>query len=122
MSELVAVVDDDPDLRRIVELTLVNVGGFTCVVCASATEALEKLAGRRFHAILLDMNLGDGTGLELMRALRERGTQGPICFLTGDACNVARAEYTKAGAAGLIPKPFNPLELPSLLRACLASS
>ena len=66
------VVDDEPDLRTLYELTLLR-EGYDIETAGSVEEALLHLKDRTYSALITDMRLPDGTGLDLLRRLEETG-------------------------------------------------
>ena len=68
-AAFVLVVDDEPDLRTLYELTLLR-EGHRVETAASVQEARQKLRAQHFDAVLTDMRLPDGQGLELIKELR----------------------------------------------------
>ena len=68
-SASVLVVDDEPDLRTLYELTLLR-EGYRVEAAGSVAEAWQQLEGRGFDAVITDMRLPDGQGLELLQRLQ----------------------------------------------------
>ncbi|MDO9159122.1 MAG: sigma-54 dependent transcriptional regulator, partial [Burkholderiaceae bacterium] len=100
------VVDDEPDLLTLYELTLVREG--YAVSCAgSLAEARELLAARRFDLLITDMRLPDGMGLELIRELTQtgRGERTVVVTAHGSADNAVEA--LKQGAFDYLTKPLD---------------
>src|SRR6185295_19521711 len=73
----VLVVDDEPDIRELLELTLVRMGLGVASV-GSIAEAKERLKSERYDLCLTDMRLGDGEGLELVRHISGMGADLPV--------------------------------------------
>jgi two-component system response regulator PilR (NtrC family) len=96
-ESLVLVVDDEPDIRELLELTLIRMG-IGVVVAGSVAEAKDRLAGAKFDLCLTDMRLPDGEGLELVRHIATLGVDLPVAVITafGSAENAVAA--LKAGA------------------------
>ena len=93
----VLVVDDEPDIRELLELTLVKMGlGVHSV--GTIAEAKSKLEEETFDLCLTDMRLSDGEGLELVRHIATLGVDLPVAVITayGSAENAVAA--LKAGA------------------------
>ena len=65
----ILVIDDEPDLRTLYELTLLR-EGYRVEAAGSVIQAREQLQARRFDAIICDMRLPDGSGLEVLHLLR----------------------------------------------------
>src|SRR3954468_2571894 len=77
----VLVVDDEPDIRELLELTLTKMGlGVQSV--GSIAEAKERLKNEHFDLCLTDMRLGDGEGLELVRHISGLAADLPVAVIT----------------------------------------
>ena len=81
LRKIVAVVDDDPSMRRAAE-SLLDAHGFTTKVFASAEEFLDREAAAEVDYLLLDIHLGGMSGIELRCQLRASGSTLPIIFMT----------------------------------------
>ncbi len=115
----VLVVDDEPDIRELLELTLVRMGLGVQTV-GSIAEAKERLKNERYELCLTDMRLGDGDGLELVRHIAGLGSDIPVAVITayGSAENAVAA--LKAGAFDYVSKPVGLEQLRALVRSALA--
>ena len=93
----VLVVDDEPDIRELLELTLVRMGLDVASV-GTIAEAKERLKEGGFDLCLTDMRLTDGEGLELVRHIAAQAADVPVAVITayGSADNAVAA--LKAGA------------------------
>jgi len=115
----VLVVDDEPDIRELLELTLAKMGlGVEAV--GSIGEAKERLKGERFDLCLTDMRLADGEGLELVRHIAALGADLPVAVITayGSAENAVAA--LKAGAFDYVSKPVGLEQLRALVKSALS--
>jgi two-component system response regulator PilR (NtrC family) len=115
----VLVVDDEPDIRELLEITLVRMGlGVQSV--GSLAEAKERLKSERYDLCLTDMRLGDGEGLELVRHIAALGNDTPVAVITayGSAENAVAA--LKAGAFDYVSKPVGLEQLRALVRSALS--
>jgi len=109
MGEAVLVVEDDPDLRALVELVL-DGAGYRVISAADGRDALEKVGREMPGVILLDMKMPRMNGWEFVREFRARhGPLVPIVIVTADYDAGQRA--AEGGAAGYLGKPFNIDEL-----------
>ena len=118
-SAQVLVVDDEPDIRELLELTLAKMGlGVDAV--ESIAEAKERLKSERYDLCLTDMRLGDGEGLELVRHIAALGTDLPVAVITayGSAENAVAA--LKAGAFDYVSKPVGLEQLRALVKSALS--
>jgi two-component system OmpR family response regulator len=109
----VLYVEDDSDIREVARLALEALGGYEVCACASGGEALQRAAGFSPDVVLLDVMMPGMDGPETMAALRAVAatSQTPVIFMTARVEESDRAEYVALGAAGLIEKPFDPMEL-----------
>ena len=115
------VVDDEPDLRTLYELTLVREGHD--VECAgSVQEALEALAREPFALVITDMRLPDGQGLDLLHFLERRGRAEKSVVITafGSAENAVAA--LKAGAFDYLTKPVDLRQFRAVVASALGRS
>jgi CheY-like chemotaxis protein len=119
----ILLVDDDPDIRRIGMLSLEKVGGFGVAVAVSGAEALHKVRDERPDLILLDMMMPDMDGMATLGALRAEPESAavPVIFMTAKVQGGEVERYLRAGAAGVIEKPFDPLALPAQIKRILAA-
>ena len=100
------VVDDEPDLRTLYEITLSREG--YDVECASTVqEASLALASRRFEAVITDMRLPDGTGLDVLRAMDRGGGADRAIVITAYGSAENAVEALKAGAFDYLTKPVD---------------
>jgi CheY-like chemotaxis protein len=119
----VLVVDEDPDLRRIVELTLRAVASWQVLLAESGEEGLVLAARERPDVILLDVMMPGMDGPTTLARLRAqpRTASVPVIFITAKAQKHETARYLDLGAAGVIQKPFDPLRRPGGGGPALAS-
>ena len=91
------VVDDEPDLRTLYELTLLR-EGYDIETAGSVEEAWMHLKDRTYSAVITDMRLPDGTGLELLRRLEEAGRRKKTIVITAYGSTENAVEALKTGA------------------------
>lgn len=115
--ELVLVVDDEPQIRRVVRNAL---GGETTRVIEASTarEAIDLAAAERPTVVVLDLGLPDGQGIEVCREIRA-WSQVPIIVLSARHSDAEKILLLDAGADDYLTKPFNPSELQARVRAQL---
>jgi two-component system KDP operon response regulator KdpE len=113
----ILVVDDEPQLRRVMRAALTKQGYIVGDV-RSGEAALEKLREERFDLIILDRNMPGMGGVEACRAIRENSDIG-IIMLTIRKSEEDRIEALDAGADDYITKPFSMPELFARIRANL---
>jgi len=115
----VLVVDDEPDIRELLELTLIKMG-LGVVAVGTIDEAKARLEKDRFALCLTDMRLPDGEGLELVRHIAGMNSDLPVAVITayGSAENAVAA--LKAGAFDYVSKPVGLDQLRALVLSALS--
>ena len=113
----ILVVDDDPQLRRVMKAALTR-QGYIIGDARSGEAALEKLRGERYDLIILDRNMPGMGGIEACRSMREHSDMG-IIMLTVRKTEEEKIEALDAGADDYITKPFSMPELLARIRANL---
>lgn len=111
----VLLVDDDDTIREVAQLTLEAVGGFEVLTASGGAEALVTAAREQPDAILLDMMMPGMDGPATVAGLRaDRATSAiPIVLLTAKVHGSERGSWSDLDVAGLIAKPFDPMQLPT---------
>jgi DNA-binding response OmpR family regulator len=112
----ILLVEDDPVLAHVVRDTLVE-GGHRVDAAATAAEAAHLWQVQPFDAVLLDLNLPDGSGLVVLRQARARGDRTPVVVLTARDRTDERIAGLDAGADDYLGKPFDLGEVQARLRA-----
>ncbi len=111
------LVEDDADLREVLARGL-REHGFTVVTAPDAAQAL-RLADHAVDALVLDVGLPDADGRDLCQALRARGVQAPVLFLTARDRVQDRLAGFAAGGDDYLAKPFHLAEVAARLTALL---
>ena len=114
----ILLVDDEPDLLQLMELTLVKMG-INTERAANVAEARQQLAARHYDLCLTDMRLPDGSGLEVVALANQQKTPVPVAVITafGSAGNAVDA--LKAGAFDYLAKPVALDQLRALVKSAL---
>ena len=113
----ILVVDDDPQIRRVMRVTLTG-QGYEVDDAKSGEAALERVRDERFDLVLLDINMPGIGGLEACREIRAQSEIGIIMLTVRDG-EADKVEALDAGADDYITKPYNPPELLARIRAAL---
>jgi two-component system chemotaxis response regulator CheY len=115
----ILIVDDSPTIRRMVRASLGTVAGTTIVESVSGLQAIEALAIAPVHAIVLDLNMPDMHGLDVLRFVRshERYRTVPVLVLTTRGDSTSREAVMQAGATSYMTKPFMAAAVSDLLAA-----
>src|ERR1700683_629487 len=116
-------VDDEPDIREIVDLSLTLNSDFQVRACASGNEALTVAAEWSPELILLDVMMPHMDGPTTLSCLRKnpRTADIPVLFMTARAQPREVAQFMALGAKGVISKPFDPMTLAFTVRNHLES-
>jgi two-component system, NtrC family, response regulator PilR len=114
----VLVVDDEPDLRTLYELTLLR-EGYRVDAAGSLAEAWQHLDGKKFDAVITDMRLPDGLGLELLHGMlaQQRNERCIVMTAYGSAENAVEA--LKAGAFDYLTKPVDLKQFRSVVASAI---
>lgn len=116
-ATLIAVVEDDPEIRALVAGLLAR-EGFEVAACADGAELDRLMARRRVDLVLLDLMMPGEDGLSICRRLRASGDT-PILMVTAKSDDIDRVVGLEIGADDYLGKPFNPRELLARVRAIL---
>ncbi|MDN3921057.1 sigma-54-dependent transcriptional regulator [Roseateles violae] len=100
------VVDDEPDLRTLYELTLLR-EGYELETAGSVSDALARLQRRSYSAVITDMRLPDGSGLDLLNWLEQQGRREKALVITAFGSAENAVEALKAGAYDYLTKPVD---------------
>jgi DNA-binding response OmpR family regulator len=117
----VLVVEDDPELRGLLKRGL-GEEGFRAEAVATGAELLERIASEVPDVLIVDVGLPDADGRDVTQALRARGIQTPVLFLTARDALVDRIAGFDAGGDDYVPKPFAFVELVARLNALIRRS
>jgi two-component system KDP operon response regulator KdpE len=116
-SVRVLVVDDEPQIRRFLEISL-RTQGYRVELAASGSEALERLTTVGADVVILDLGLPDRDGHDVLSALRQ-WSNVPVIVLTARGDETEKVAALDAGANDYVTKPFGVQELMARLRALL---
>jgi two-component system, OmpR family, KDP operon response regulator KdpE len=116
-SATILIVDDEPQIRRVLRTTLSS-HGYTVIEAKSGDEALEQIRKEPADLILLDVNMPGISGLETCREIRSHGDV-PIIMLTVRNSERDKVQALDAGADDYVVKPFGSEELMARIRAAL---
>src|SRR5437867_10921749 len=116
----ILVVDDDPQIRRVLRTTLIA-QGYEVADARNGEEALERIRGEKLDLVILDMNMPGMSGLETCRLIRS-GSDVAIIMLSVRDAEADKVEALDAGADDYITKPFGSPELLARIRAALRRS
>ncbi len=118
MAARLLLVEDDPAIARTVAYALER-DGLAVNHSLLLSDARHLLRAHRFDLLVLDVGLPDGSGLELLRELRQQGHTLPVLMLSAHGEEIDRVLGLELGADDYLPKPFSPRELAARAKALL---
>jgi CheY-like chemotaxis protein len=115
----VLFADDESDVRELIDLSLAVDPLFVARGCGTGSDALAAAGKWRPDLILLDVTMPGMDGPAVLARLRDnpRTAEIPVVFVTAHAEPSERERWASLGVAGVIAKPFDPAQLPALVRA-----
>ncbi|HEY3699112.1 MAG TPA: response regulator, partial [Spongiibacteraceae bacterium] len=114
----ILVVDDEPDIRELVEITIGRMGLKTTAADSVAT-AIALLNSHEFALCLTDMKLPDGSGMEIIQHIQRTAPQMPVAMITAFGSVETAIGALKAGAFDFITKPIDLERLRNLIQTSL---
>jgi two-component system, NtrC family, response regulator PilR len=117
----VLVIDDEPDLRTLYEFSLVR-EGYVVHTAEGVAQALEALQNQRFDAVISDMRLQDGLGLDVLRFLSQGQRSERCVVITAYGSAENAVEALKAGAFDYLTKPVDLKQFRSVVAQAVRSS
>ncbi len=115
----VLVVDDERDIRELLDMTLARMG-LACDCAASVAEAKALLRDGHYRLCLTDMRMPDADGLELVRHIEARHPALPVAVITAHGSTDNAVAALKAGAFDYLSKPVSLVQLRNLVKSALA--
>ena len=115
------IVDDEPDIRELLEITLSRMGIHT-YSAEDITSAKQLLTQHRFNLCLTDMRLPDGNGIDLVRHIQQHHPNMPSAVITAHGNMESAVEALKAGAFDFVSKPVDLNKLRNLISTALKVS
>ncbi len=112
------VVDDEPRIRRVLELALGDLGHHV-LLAANGAEARQRLQESAADLVLLDLQLPDISGLDLLAEIRAERTDLPVILMTAFGTVETAVQAMKLGAFDYVVKPFSVDEIDALARRAL---
>ncbi len=118
VKPLALIVDDEPDLRSLMTLTLSRMGIDT-ETAEDKRSALALLEQRNFNFCLTDLRLPDGSGLDIVKHIQKYSPQTPVAVITAYASTDTAVEALKSGAFDYIAKPLEVEQLQNVIKTAL---
>ncbi len=114
----ILVIDDEPDIRELLYITVTRMG-FDCTTSSDVAEALLALKAQTFDLCLTDMNLPDGSGLDIISYINQHLPELPVAMITAYGSLDAAVDAMKAGAFDYLSKPIDLKVLRNLITSSL---
>ena len=121
MIQRILIVDDEPDIRELLEITLGRMNLET-TSAQDLTQARELLAEKEFQLCLTDMRLPDGDGIDLVKDIQHDYPQMPVAVITAHGSTETAIHALKSGAFDFISKPIDLVKLRSIIQSALKLS
>jgi CheY-like chemotaxis protein len=120
----ILIVDDEPDIREVAQMSLEMVSGWQVLTAESGDEGIAKARQERPDAILLDAMMPDMDGAATFQKLQADPStkQIPVIMFTAKVQPADRKRFADLGAKDVIAKPFDPMKLGSQIAAMLGWS
>ena len=118
MKKQLLVVDDDPDILKVLKANL-ELYGFDTITAGNWAKAKEILNDHLPDLIILDLMLPDGDGIQICKLLKDQNPRIPVIMLTAKDSVSDKVMGFESGADDYIVKPFETLELIARIKACL---
>lgn len=124
MDRKILVIDDEVDLRNLVQTCLEIMGGWQVITAGSGVEALREAQSCQLDAILLDLMMPGMDGLAILKQLRshDKTKQVPVVLLTAKGRSLETAQFKQFSVLGIIKKPFNPVKLAEQIEVLLSKT
>jgi FixJ family two-component response regulator len=117
-TSVISVVDDDPSVR-VATLDLLQSAGFDCEAFSSGEEYFNSNQIDQTTCLILDLNMGGMSGLDVQSRIVQSGSDIPIIFITAFPEDWSRQQALAAGATCFLTKPYSDDELLSCLEKAL---
>ena len=117
----ILLIDDEDDIRTVARISLETIGGFEVLLAGGGEEGLDVSARDKPDLILLDVMMPGLDGPATLKRLKRNPASAdiPVVFLTAKAQQMELDQLKDMGAEGVLTKPFDPMQLPDLVRAFL---
>ncbi len=112
MAKTILVVDDSSSLRQVVGIALKG-AGYEVIEACDGKDALGKIAGKKIHLVISDVNMPNMDGITLVKELKKLSEHKftPIIMLTTESQEAKKLEGQAAGAKAWVVKPFQPAQM-----------
>ena len=121
MSKNILIIDEEEDIREIAQMGLEMAADWQVITANSGKEGLKIAANNQPEVILLDLMMPEWDGIETFKQLKADNNTAsiPIILMTAKTQSASLTELAELDLAGVIIKPFRPLELPKQINKIL---
>lgn len=116
MGDLILIIDDEPDICRLLQLSL-SKHGYKVKYVHALKEGMQFLKRQQPDILFLDIHLPDGSGLEALPLIKAQYPDLPVITISAYDNGMEKQQALTAGAARFLPKPFNVGELQDIIYA-----
>ncbi|MDJ0570614.1 MAG: response regulator [Pleurocapsa sp. MO_192.B19] len=122
MSKSILIIDDEEDVKEIAQMGLEMAANWNVITASSGKEGLSLAQSNQPEVILLDLMMPDWDGKETLKQLKANQNTAniPVILMTAKTQSAIAPELTELDLAGIITKPFRPLQLPEQINQILA--
>jgi CheY-like chemotaxis protein len=123
MSKIILIIDDEEDVREIAQIGLEMAGDWQVVTASSGREGLNIAENSQPEVILLDLMMPEWDGKETLKQLKanQNTVDIPVILMTAKTQSAIASDLTDLDLAGIITKPFRPLQLPEQIAQILSN-
>jgi len=114
MTPKILIIDDEPDIRSLLDLTLSRMG-YDTVLASDVSEALNALRSDTFNLCLTDMKLPDGSGMQIIQLINNQYPDTPVAAITAHGSTDLAVSSLKSGAFDFLNKPIDLTRLRTLV-------
>ena len=122
MSKSILIIDDEEDVKDIAQMGLEMAADWQVITASTGREGLRLAESKQPEVILLDLMMPEWDGKETLKQLKANSNTAaiPVILMTAKTQSAIVSELTELDLAGVITKPFRPLELPAQITEILS--
>ncbi len=122
MSKIILIIDDEEDVKDIAQMGLEMVTDWQVITAITGKEGLDLAKNSQPEVILLDLMMPEWDGIETLKHLKANQSTAaiPVILMTAKTQSAIAPELAELDLAGVITKPFRPLELPEQIAQILS--
>ena len=114
MAKKILIVDDNPNMSSLL-VEMLEVFQYDALRASDGQDALQKLEEDKYAMVITDMRMPKMTGLELLKAIKEKQPQMPVVIISGYSVDEEDSDFVKSKADGFLNKPFMMADIEKLL-------